>query len=479
MLHRGERQRREQRNAPDEGHSRCERTAAFVDAAEERPERDRSDRQDRAAHHERSLDPERRDEDRRDDASEGRSDGSDRLDQAQDGDPAGVRRGPLDQGEPGDVDERVADAHDNHGRDGDGRDDQEAHQRDRQTPGGQEQGEWRREPGPTAQRDRSDRPEHAAQSDRRGEDAHALVAHPEEVERGHDHQHGEETADERLQAEPDQDEAGPGEAADGTHPRRQLVHDGGHRPVATPDGRGVYPPDSDRREAVDDQHRDVRDDGSAHGQQEPGDGRSDEGADPFGGTRRDVRGDELGRGPGKAWQQGHVERASEGPGGGIDGHREVERPDGRVEHRHGDGQDHGHDPQEMRREQDPLGWPARHRHPRERRQDSRGQVGGESQQSDRDRSADREGEDQVHDEERALAGPHREPPEHQVAQVRIDQCQPQRVERWTQARAEAAHRGRIAGRRGVESPGRCLDHASPRRGAIGRRLCCPDATDGR
>ncbi len=176
MLDRRERQRREQRLGAEQLHptSRC--GTAFVEATEARPREDRGDREDRSGDDQRTLGPDPGDERWRDQPAERRTSVGGTVDETEDGDPRCVRGHPLDQGEPGDIKDGIADADGGHGAEGHDRIDDQAHHRDRRPPARERDRERRTKALAARERDRGDRPEQAAQTHHRVERSHARVA---------------------------------------------------------------------------------------------------------------------------------------------------------------------------------------------------------------------------------------------------------------------------------------------------------------
>ena len=149
----------------------------------------------------RAAGPDPRDEDRRDEPAERRTSVGDAVDEPEDGDPRCVRGHPLDEGEPGDIDEGIADADGDHGAEGHDRIDDEADHRDRRTPARERDRERRTKALATCERDRGDRPEQPAQTHRRVERSHARIAQAEQLDGRDDDEDRQQATDERLQAE--------------------------------------------------------------------------------------------------------------------------------------------------------------------------------------------------------------------------------------------------------------------------------------
>ena len=159
---------------------------AAVDPRHLRAERDDEHRQEGPGDDQRRVDAEPRDQRRRERRADAHRRQPQHLDHAEDPREHVVGHAALDEREPGDVDERVADAHEGE-RDECDRDllpEADGHERD---PGDDETAEERgAEPLRTGERERGDGSDERADSDRRVEIAHAALPEVEQVDRHDD-----------------------------------------------------------------------------------------------------------------------------------------------------------------------------------------------------------------------------------------------------------------------------------------------------
>ncbi len=152
----------------------------------------------------RATDLEGRDENRREDRSEAERADEDALHDSEHARQHLVRNGSLEQRQPGDVDERDADADDGQEEQRHRRLGEQPDHQDRQAPEHEPDREVRAEAIATDERERAEAAEEPSDPDRRVEEPDARLAEVEQLEGRDDDQHVERAGDQRLRAvEPD------------------------------------------------------------------------------------------------------------------------------------------------------------------------------------------------------------------------------------------------------------------------------------
>ena len=161
-------------------------------------EDDDEQRKEQARHDQRCFDAQPRDRGWSDSGTDAHGCHPEHLDHAEDASHNVVGDGALNEGQAGDVDERVPDSHDRERDDGDG-DVLPQADGDERNPRDDESDEERRAESPrSGERQRADRSDEGADADRGVEIADARVAEVEQLERSHDDEHLERSEHRRL-----------------------------------------------------------------------------------------------------------------------------------------------------------------------------------------------------------------------------------------------------------------------------------------
>ena len=195
---------------------------AAVDPDQHRPGDGRQHRQQRAHHQQRRAGTGQVDQQRRQHRTKADRGGEYALQHAEHAAQHLVRHHPLEQRQPGHIDERVADADHHQHRHRHGRVHPQADQRDRQPPGDQPDREVRCQLAAAHQGEGDQAADHPAHADRSVQRADAAVSEREQVDRHHDDHHRERAGHDRLGSEQPDDQAQPRVGADHPEARQCL-----------------------------------------------------------------------------------------------------------------------------------------------------------------------------------------------------------------------------------------------------------------
>ncbi len=288
--------------------------APRVDLHEARAEQDDENGKKDARRDECTFEAERVDEDGRENRSDSDRCEPEHLDHAEDAREDLVGNGALDEGESGDVDERVSDPEQREENEGSGEGLPEAQHDQRESPEDDAEHERGTQTLRTGEREREDAAGEGAEPDGRIEVADALLPEIQELDGGHDEKHLDGARHECLCGEQPDEDAQRRIACDRSEPDERFGHDRARLQLAPRLGLRRVDAEHEERRDEDEDCGCCEDGGSAGDhQQESRERRSCERRETLEGARDRVRSGQLRRRP----CERRRERGDRGPDGRV------------------------------------------------------------------------------------------------------------------------------------------------------------------